>query len=282
MLLVCPKPLVTNWQREFALWAPEMPVAVIEGEQTKRLWQWRLPEAPVRIANYEVLNRDRDVVSDPALRFDLVVLDESQRIKNRRGTTSEVVRLDHARGRSWALTGTPVENSPDDLVGIFEFVAPGHLSPDMKPRTLGRAASEYVLRRTKDRVLTELPPKLFRDVDLELTPEQRQTYQLAEDDGVLRLTEMGQSATIHHVFELILRLKQICNFDPATGESAKLERLAADMEEVAASGQKAIVFSQWVQTLTTLGKRLRQEQAHLNHRANPPAAARRHYPTVPR
>ena len=257
VLLVCPKPLVTNWQREFALWAPEMPVAVIEGEQTKRLWQWRLPEAPVKIANYEVLNRDRDVVSDPALRFDLVVLDESQRIKNRRGTTSEVVRS-IARGRSWALTGTPVENSPEDLVGIFEFVAPGHLSPDMKPRTLGRAASEFVLRRTKDRVLTELPPKLFRDVDLELTPEQRETYQLAEDDGVLRLTEMGPAATIHHVFELILRLKQICNFDPATGESAKLERLAADLEEVAASGQKAIVFSQWVQTLTTLGKRLRR------------------------
>ena len=163
-----------------------------------------------------------------------------------------------ARGRSWALTGTPVENSPEDLVGIFEFVAPGHLSSDMKPRSMGRAASEFVLRRTKDKVLTELPPKLFRDAELELTPEQRHTYQLAEDEGVLRLTEMGDEATIQHVFEFVLRLKQICNFDPATGESAKLERLAADLEEVAASGQKAIVFSQWVQTLRTLARRLRR------------------------
>ena len=257
VLLVCPKPLVTNWQREFALWAPEIPLTIVEGDQAKRQWQWALPDAPVKIANYELLVRDRQIVSDAGARFDLVVLDESQRIKNRHAATAQVVRS-IPRGRSWALTGTPIENSPDDLVGIFEFVAPGHLSPDMKPRAMGRAAGDYVLRRTKDRVLSDLPPKLFRDADLELTPEQRHTYQLAEDEGVLRLTEMGKEATIQHVFELILRLKQICNFDPATGESSKLERLSADLEEVAASGRKAIVFSQWVQTLSTLGRRLRR------------------------
>ena len=71
-------------------------------------------------------------------------------------------------------------------------------------------------------------------------------------------TQLGDRATIQHVFELVLRLKQICNFDPATGESSKLERLAADLEEVAASGQKAIVFSQWVATLEVLAERLRQ------------------------
>ncbi len=257
LLLICPKPLVTNWQREFTLWAPELPVTVIEGDQAKRQWQWGLPDAPVKIANYELLVRDRSIVADAALRFDLVVLDESQRIKNRHGTTSEVVRS-IARGRSWALTGTPVENSPDDLVGIFEFVAPGHISSDMKPRAMGRAVGDYVLRRTKDRVLADLPPKLFRDADLQLTPEQRQTYQLAEEEGVVRLTEMGGKATIHHVFELIIRLKQICNFDPPTGESSKLERLSADLDEVAASGQKAIVFSQWVETLSTLAQNLRR------------------------
>jgi SNF2 family DNA or RNA helicase len=67
---------------------------------------------------------------------------------------------------------------------------------------------------------------------------------------------MGQSVTIQHVFELVLRLKQICNFDPATGASAKLERLSADLEEIAASGRKAVIFSQWVETLRTLAARL--------------------------
>jgi len=261
VLMICPKPLVTNWQREFHLWAPEIPVMTIGGDQVKRTWQWRLPDVPLRIANYELVVRDREVLErsgiggEPPVRFDLVVLDESQRIKNRSGTTSEVVRS-IGRKRSWALTGTPVENSAEDLVGIFEFLAPGFLSPETKPRKMGRAVSNYVLRRTKDQVLTEMPPKMFRDAELELTPEQRETYRLAEDEGVVRLTEMGDGATIQHVFELVLRLKQICNFDPATGASSKIERLEADLEEVADSGRKAIVFSQWVATIERLAKSL--------------------------
>ena len=262
VLLVCPKPLVTNWQREFELWAPEVPVSVVEGPQTKRTWQWKLPDAPVRIANYELLYRDRELLRRcdeegwPSVCFDLVVLDESQRIKNRTGTTSQVARS-ISRRRSWALTGTPVENSAEDLVGIFEFLAPGFLSSEMKPRRMGRTIADHVLRRTKDEVLTDLPPKMFRDAEMDLLAGQRESYRLAESEGVLRLADMGGSATIQHVFELVLRLKQICNFDPATGASSKLERLMADLEEIADSGRKAIVFSQWVETLRTLAKHVR-------------------------
>jgi SNF2 family DNA or RNA helicase len=253
VLLVCPKPLVTNWQREFAAWAPEVPTMVVEGDQAKRQWQWRLPDVPLRIANYELLLRDRDLLADR--HFDLVVLDESQRIKNRDSSTHHVV-CSIPRKRNWALTGTPVENSADDLVGIFEFLAPGLLSPEMKPRSIGRSIGDHVLRRTKDQVLQDLPPKLLRDEPLDLTPEQRESYRLAEEEGVVRLTEMGDSATIQHVFELILRLKQICNFDPPTGASTKFDRVEADLEEIAESGQKAIIFSQWVATLKRLSERL--------------------------
>lgn len=261
VLLVCPKPLVSNWKREFDQWAPEIPVAIIEGDQRRRHWQWQLADVPVKIANYELMLRDRELFegrgpeAEGRLKFDLAVLDEAQRIKNQRSTTSQIVRS-VARRRNWALTGTPVENSAEDLVGIFEFLVPGHLSPEMKPSTMGRSVSDYVLRRTKDRVLTELPPKMFRDAELSLSTEQQETYRLAEDEGVLQIGEMGDRATIQHVFELILRLKQICNFDPATGASVKLERLEADLEEVAASGRKALVFSQWVSTLRRLSGQL--------------------------
>jgi SNF2 family DNA or RNA helicase len=264
VLFVCPKPLVTNWQREFAAWAPELPVALIEGDQAKRRWQWQQNDMPVKIANYELLQRDRELACELGLAFDLVVLDEAQRIKNRASATSQCVRALERR-RSWALTGTPVENSPQDLVGIFEFLAPGHLSDEMKPRRMGRAAADYVLRRTKDKVLCDLPPKMFRDAEVDLSPEQRESYQMAEEEGVLRLTEMGAEVTIHHVFELILRLKQICNFDPLSGESSKFERLAADLDEVAASGRKAIIFSQWVGTLETLASRLAPLRPLLYH-----------------
>ncbi|MBN1589360.1 MAG: DEAD/DEAH box helicase [Pirellulales bacterium] len=253
VLLVCPKPLVTNWQREFDAWAPEIPASVVEGDQTKRHWQWLLPDVPVTIANYELLRRDRSLLTgaDSALTFDLVVLDEAQRIKNRRSATSQAVCSLRSR-RRWAMTGTPVENSPEDLVGIFDFLLPGCLSSDMRPRRMGRAVSDHILRRTKEEVLTDLPPKLFRDAEMELSPEQQAAYQLAEGDGVVHLNDLGSQITIQHVFELILRLKQICNFDPATGTSSKLERLEADLEEVAHSGRKAIVFSQWVKTIEQL------------------------------
>jgi SNF2 family DNA or RNA helicase len=251
VLVVCPKGLVSNWTRELADWAPELVVAVIEGDPQRRRWQWTLPDVPVKVANYEVLVRDRDLVAELGLAFDLVVLDEAQRIKNRSSQTSQAVRA-VTRGRSWALTGTPIENSSDDLVGIFEFVAPGHLTERMPPKAMGAAVADHVLRRTKDKVLKDMPPRLNRDERIELGPEQRETYRRAEEEGVLRLAGMGEEATIRHVFELVLRLKQICNFDTATGESAKLECLKADLEEVQASGRKALVFSQWVETLGRL------------------------------
>lgn len=257
VLLICPKPLVTNWQREFKLWAPEIPLTTVEGDQTRRRWQWNQADAVVTIANYELVNRDERLIAETQRSYDLVMLDESQRIKNAGGTTSQAV-CGIRRRRSWALTGTPVENSADDLVGIFEFVSPGLLSPGMRPRRIAQAVSDHVLRRTKDTVLEDLPPKMIRDTELRLTAEQFATYQQAEDEGVIRLSEMGDSISVQHVFQLVLRLKQICNFDPATGESAKLEQLQADLEEIARSGKKAIVFSQWVETLTRLAKRLKR------------------------
>lgn len=255
VLLICPKPLVSNWKREFALWAPEIPLCVIEGDQARRRWQWQQTGMPVKIANYELMLRDADLFGGKQVPFDLVMLDEAQRIKNRASTTSQVVRSIR-RTRSWALTGTPIENSPEDLVAIFEFLLPGYLHSEMQARRLGQAARDYVLRRTKGAVLTDLPPILYRDADLELSSEQWESYQAAEEQGILRLSGLGESLTIQHVFELVLRLKQICNFDPVTGASSKLERLEADLEEVAASGQKAIIFSQWVQTLDVLKENL--------------------------
>ena len=218
VLLVCPKPLVTNWQREFALWAPELPITVIEGEQAKRRWQWQLAEAPIKIANYEVAAaRSRRWSDDGSLQF--------RPGDSRRSPADQKPRQPHQPGR--ARDRPPPQLGPDRHAGReqpgrsgrhFRILAPGHLSPTMKPRRMGQAASDYVLRRTKDKVLTELPPKMFRDAQFELTAEQRETYQLAEEEGVLRLTDMGDAATIQHVFELVLRLKQICNFDPATGQ----------------------------------------------------------------
>jgi SNF2 family DNA or RNA helicase len=256
VLLICPKPLIPNWQREFKLWAEELPVMLLEGDASRRKMLWTMPGINVLIANYELMSRDLEELVDADFpRLDLLVLDEAQRVKNRESRTAQVARS-IPRKRSWALTGTPIENRPEELASLYEFleVVPPRANPDLKQ--LQKLSKTYILRRTKDLVLTDLPPRLDRDEYLELTPAQQHAYKIAEKEGVIHLNELGDSISVQHVFELVLRLKQITNFDPLTGESAKLDRLLADMEEIAESNGKAILFSQWTKALDWLKERL--------------------------
>lgn len=273
VLMVCPKPLIPNWQREFKAWAEELPVTTLEGDGPRRRMLWQMP-VPILLANYELLVRDwADMLDDEKPKFDLVVLDEAQRIKNRDSCTSETARS-LPRKRSWALTGTPIENRPEEMHTLFEYmtVIPKGGTPDL--RQMQRLSRDYVLRRTKDLVMKDMPPRLDRDEYLELTPAQKCAYSAAEQDGVVHLNELGDQITVQHVFELVLRLKQIANYDPLTGESAKFERLAADMEEIAASGGKAILFSQWTKTIDWLKDRLPAECGTLVYHGGVPTKQR--------
>jgi SNF2 family DNA or RNA helicase len=255
VLIVCPKPLVINWSRELRTWADDIPFEVIAGDTETRRSTWYTSNCPVKLINYELLTRDADWAADEKLRFDLVVLDEAQRIKTRESKTARVVQSLH-RERSWAISGTPVENRVEDLVNIFAFVDPQRIPPQTPARMLPLLTSDCILRRTKEDVAADMPPRIIKDAYLELTAAQRETYDLAEKEGVVHLNELGDTISIQHVFELVTRLKQICNFDPRTNHSAKLDQLAADLEEVAESGRKAIVFSQWVEPLEKLAAAL--------------------------
>jgi SNF2 family DNA or RNA helicase len=252
-LLICPKPLVPNWCKELRMWAADLPFEVIGGDVDARRSAWQVSNCPLKLVNYEILTRDAALVRSESVRFDVVVLDEAQRIKNRNAKTAQVVRS-LRRERSWALTGTPIENRPEDLVNLFAFVDPPRIPPETPVKHLAQLTADCILRRTKEDVLSDLPPKTIRDAFVELTPAQRTAYDLAESEGVVRLNTLGDTVTVQHVFELVLRLKQICNFDPLTRQSAKLEQLAADLAEVAESGRKAIVFSQWVEPLEWLAR----------------------------
>ena len=264
VLLVCPKPLIPNWQREFKAWAAELPVTTIEGDTARRKMIWTMPGQGILLTNYELLVRDvLEFEEHEQPRFDLLDLDESQRIKNRGSRTAEMARSIKRR-RAWALTGTPIENRIDELASLYEFlevIAPGD-APDL--RQLARLSESYILRRTKSVVMKDMPPRLDRDEYLSLAPAQEFAYKAAEKDGIVQLNEMGETLTVQHVFELVLRLKQISNYDPLTGESSKLERLCADMEEIAASGGKAILFSQWTRTLDWIDNQIRERVENCN------------------
>jgi SNF2 family DNA or RNA helicase len=249
-LLVVPASLVTQWRREIATWAPELRVSTVRGAAATRAGQWIAP-AHVFLTSYETLRADNSPHpnSGPRRRcWDVVVLDEAQRIKNR-GTDVSAACKTLPRRRSWALSGTPLENSVDDLTSILEFLQPNLDGLPPGPISFNASTREMharlQLRRRKQDVLTELPPKSVPDLILELTADQRIAYDRAERDGVVELRRRGETLRVTHVLGLITRLRQICNFCPATGASAKMEdvqRRLADLEE---QGHKMLVFSQF-------------------------------------
>jgi SNF2 family DNA or RNA helicase len=254
-LVVCPKPLVINWTRELRLWADDLPFEVIGGDTQARRAAWFVSRCPLKLVNYELLTRDAEWAADERVHFDVVVLDEAQRIKNKDAKTAQAARQIHRR-RSWAMSGTPIENRTDDLVNIFAFLDPERIPPETPARLLPQLTRDCIIRRVKEEVVADMPPRVICDAYLELSTAQRQAYEMAENEGVVHLNSLGETISVQHVFELVMRLKQICNFDPLTGESAKLEQLLSDLEEVAQSRRKAIVFSQWVEPLERLAQAL--------------------------
>src|SRR5262249_30813735 len=140
-LLVCPKPLVTNWARELRSWAEDVPFEVVAGDTAARRAIWQVSNCPLKLVNYEILTRDAEILADEKSRFDAVALDEAQRIKTRESRTAQVVRRLH-RNRSWALTGTPIENRPEDLVNIFAFVDKDRIPPETPTRRLPQLTAD--------------------------------------------------------------------------------------------------------------------------------------------
>src|SRR5207253_3357249 len=130
---------------------------VIGGDADARRAGWTISNCPLKLVNYELLTRDAALVAEEDVRFDVVVLDEAQRIKNRDSKTAQVVRA-LRRERSWALTGTPIENKSEDLVNLFAFIDPERVPHDTPSRSLPELTGDCILRRTKEDVLSDLPP----------------------------------------------------------------------------------------------------------------------------
>ena len=246
-LVVAPAGVLDQWRREIAKWAPELSAIIIRGPAADRSWQWSA-ERNVTLVSYDTLRSDFGHNSQsPVMRtWDIVVADEAQRIKNRNDTSNALKALQ--RVRSWALTGTPIENHEEELASILEFVDHDVKSPPKRYRPgpeLLKRHRELQLRRKKGDVLADLPPKQVTKLTIDLHPKQRASYHKAEQDGIIYLKSLGTEVGIVHVLELIVRLKQICNADPKTGESSKLNDINDRIMQLAAQGHKALVFSQY-------------------------------------
>lgn len=252
-LVVVPASLRLNWQRELARWAPSLTVRRLTGSSRDRAALYGLP-VPVIIASFDQVRQDIEAIRS-AVHFDVVVLDEAQRIKNRDSETSLACKL-LPRSRSWILTGTPVENEPGDLVSLFGFVRSGLLRDHMSREEMHRLMQPYFLRRHKIEVLAELPPIIRQDIPVELQGAQRDAYDRLWETRTDFVGEGGLPATEMHLFALITKLKQLCNYDSESGESAKGDALSTMFEDLTETTDKVIVFSQYLSTLRWLSHRL--------------------------
>ncbi len=278
-LVVAPRSLVFHWIDEARRFAPRLRTLEWHGGKRDTLVN-RLADVDLVVTTYGTLRRDIERLAQQP--FELVVLDEAQAIKRATTQVAESCRQLAAEHRL-ALTGTPIENRLDDLASIFDFLNPGLLGRanilrDLgvargeleQARVLGRLLRPFMLRRTKDEVLTELPAKTEQILSCRLEGKERRRYdelRLHYREALLPAVErdgVGRSAMI--VLEALLRLRQaalhpgLLDPDRIDEPSAKLETLVEQLREVIGAGHNALVFSQFTSMLAIVERRLEREK----------------------
>lgn len=276
--LVCaPASLLSNWERELSRFAPSLSVCAYYGTGRRRR------AADVTLSSYETWIHDQKKLAD--IEWDLVVIDEAHYIKNPGSKRAMAVKSIRARHRL-GLTGTPVENNLAELWSVFDFVLPGYLGPlarfsaeYRKPIELDRSedaaarlravTAPFIMRRLKTdpAIVTDLPDKVVVDEYARLTPEQAALYEAVAGDGLARIASADQESRLGAVLALITALKQVSNHprnydkeSSGTAErSGKSRLLVALLESALESGERVLVFSQYVQMLDILAGIVRDE-----------------------
>ena len=251
VLVVCPKGLIATWEREFGRWAPELGVVVVTppARIREKAWQVVSGHCHVLLTNYEQLREPPAILQRTAP--DLIVADEAHRLRNRHARiTSGGFRLKPKR--FWAVTGTPVERDLEDLATLLSLVVPNHFAPTdgrLHASSLRSRARAYVLRRRKQDILQELPPVLDSTEALELSEAQVRAYR----EAVKQYRKSGRKGDD---LALLTRLLTLCDIDPKSGKSCKVERIVDLLGRIREHGEKAVIFSYRLEPLRELQRRI--------------------------
>lgn len=276
-LIVVPTSLVHGWKQQIRQFAPHLRVMILHGKKRHSAWD-QIAKADVVLTTYSVLWRDLDRFQKNEWHY--VVLDEAQAIKNARSQASRAARSLRARHRL-ALTGTPVENNLDELWSLFDFVLPGLLGSAQRFRTgfrypieregnenrmlaLRARVSPFVMRRLKENVAKDLPPKTELVQHIELHGSQRDLYEsirvAAHSEVRSTIRKQGFEASSIMILDALTKLRQVC-CDPRlvpvdaardVTESAKSDAFFSLVEGELGRGRRILVFSQFARMLALL------------------------------
>ena len=287
-LVVLPTSLIFNWKHEAARFAPALRVLSLHGKERHGLFD-KIPEHDVALTTYPLLWRDHETLEKHE--YHLLILDEAQTVKNAGSQAAQVVRRLKTRHRL-CLTGTPLENHLGELWAQFDFLLPGFLGDaksftriwrtpiekqgdSLRRELLAKRLRPFILRRRKEQVAQELPPKttILRTVELE--GGQRDLYETVRSamDARVReaIADLGLNRSQIVILDALLKLRQVC-CDPRllkseaarkVNERAKLDLLMDMLPEMVEEGRRILLFSQFTSMLDLIRAEL--DQAGLAH-----------------
>ncbi|ANS51654.1 SWF/SNF family helicase (plasmid) [Bacillus thuringiensis] len=267
-LIVAPASLLYNWKSEFEKFAPSLKVHVVTGypKEREELLNGDIP-TDVFVTSYPLLRQDIDLYH--TLDFHTLILDEAQMIKNYRTKAAEAVHMIRAQKR-FALSGTPIENSLDELWAIFQTILPGFFPGQqsfrkLPPEQIARMVRPFILRRLKKDVLKELPEKIESNHISKLTKQQKELYvSYLENIKDTLETEDFQKNRIK-ILAGITRLRQICChpslfIENYHGDSSKLEQLLEITKQAISNKKRLLIFSQFSSMLQMIYDQFEKER----------------------
>lgn len=279
-LILCPSSLVENWHREAVKFVPTLKAVAVTGHERHKIWK-HYHDYDLMISSYALAKRDIEYISECS--FEYLILDEAQHIKNPFTVNAKSCKMIKSKHRI-VLTGTPLENSSEDLWSILDFLHPGllgnfnafknnysgiHKDKD-KQDDLAARVSPFILRRKKKDVYAELPPKIEQVLYCEMDNGQKALYESFLEKGreQLNLFKGNKEKSRFKILTALLRLRQICchpNLLPQdiAGidiKSAKMELLQELLFENIDSGHKILLFSQFTSLLKIIRGWLDEEK----------------------
>ncbi len=246
ILIVCPKTVLTVWTNHLRDWAPEIIVHLYDYAYPPRAMA-NDTRAHAWVITYPRIGAQFDAVNYWGTKWDVGVLDEVHEIRNsntKRYKHLEVI-VSQARYR-WGLSGTPLQNQLEELTNIFRIVVPELKlqAETLQPNEVRERIRPYMRRVSRKTALPDLPPKKRVEIWLELDPEQARAYEAIVRDAARRVPTDDRTA-FTHIWQVLMELKQICNFAPGASSSPKTQKLVELTEDITQKGEKVVVFTQF-------------------------------------